>query len=73
MWYLNLKADPKVQVQIKKEVLDLIARDATEDERAKYWPNWSRCTRRTDDYQSWTDRDIPTRHLRTARMTMRDA
>ena len=23
MWYLNLKANPKVQVQIKKEVLDL--------------------------------------------------
>lgn len=28
MWYLNLKANPKVQVQIKKEVLDLTARDA---------------------------------------------
>src|SRR5881397_3922723 len=32
MWYLNLKADPKVQVQIKKEILDLTARDATEEE-----------------------------------------
>ena len=38
MWYLNLKANPKVQVQIKKEVLDLTARDATDEERAKYWP-----------------------------------
>ncbi|MGZ5364122.1 MAG: nitroreductase family deazaflavin-dependent oxidoreductase, partial [Mycobacterium sp.] len=36
MWYLNLKANPKVQVQIKKEILDLTARDATEEERAKY-------------------------------------
>jgi F420H(2)-dependent quinone reductase len=25
-WYLNLKADPKVSVQIKKEVLELTAR-----------------------------------------------
>ncbi len=35
MWYLNLKANPKVQVQIKKEVLDLTARDATDEERAR--------------------------------------
>jgi F420H(2)-dependent quinone reductase len=38
MWYLNLKADPKVQVQIKNEVLDLNARDANGEERARYWP-----------------------------------
>ena len=30
MWYLNLKSNPKVQVQIKKEILDLTARDATD-------------------------------------------
>jgi hypothetical protein len=30
MWYLNLKANPKVQVQIKDELLDLTARDATD-------------------------------------------
>jgi F420H(2)-dependent quinone reductase len=28
LWYLNLKTNPKVQVQIKKEILDLTARDA---------------------------------------------
>jgi F420H(2)-dependent quinone reductase len=38
MWYLNLKANPTVQVQIKKEILDLQAHDATDEERAKYWP-----------------------------------
>src|ERR1700746_248756 len=38
MWYLNLKANPKVQVQIKNEVRDLQARDATDEERAEYWP-----------------------------------
>ena len=59
MWYLNLKANPKVSVQIKKEVLELTARDATEAERAQYWPNWWRCTPSFDDYQSWTDRTIP--------------
>ncbi len=30
LWYLNLKANPKVKVQIKDEVLELTARDATE-------------------------------------------
>ena len=59
MWYLNLKADPKVKVQIKKEVLDLNARDATDDERAKYWPKLVEMYPSYNDYQSWTDRVIP--------------
>ncbi|ABL06154.1 conserved hypothetical protein [Mycobacterium ulcerans Agy99] len=48
MWYLNLKANPNVGVQIKKEVLDLTARDATDEERARYWPKL------VDMYPSWT-------------------
>lgn len=59
MWYLNLKANPKVQVQIKKEVLNLTARDATEEERAKYWPQLVKMYSSYEDYQSWTDRKIP--------------
>jgi deazaflavin-dependent oxidoreductase (nitroreductase family) len=59
MWYLNLKADPKVQVQIKKEVLERTARDATDEERAKYWPRLVDMYPTYDDYQSWTDRTIP--------------
>jgi F420H(2)-dependent quinone reductase len=59
MWYLNLKANPKVQVQIKKEVLDLTARDATDAERAKYWPKLVEMYPTYEDYQSWTDRKIP--------------
>src|ERR1700750_1275976 len=35
-WYGNLKADPKVKVQIKSETLDLIARDANDEERERY-------------------------------------
>jgi F420H(2)-dependent quinone reductase len=46
MWYLNLKADPKVSVQIKKEVVDLTARDATDEDGHIIGRNWSRCTRR---------------------------
>jgi F420H(2)-dependent quinone reductase len=59
MWYLNLKANPEVSVQIKKEVLELTARDATEAERAQYWPQLVAMYSSFDDYQSWTDRTIP--------------
>ena len=59
MWYLNLKANPAVSVQIKDEVLDLTARDATEEERAHYWPKMAAMYTSFDDYQSWTDRVIP--------------
>ena len=59
MWYLNLKADPKVTVQIKNEVLQLRARDATAEEREHYWPKLVAMYPSFDDYQSWTDRTIP--------------
>lgn len=59
MWYLNLKADPKVTVQIKNEVLYLTARDATEQERAEYWPKLVEMYSSFEDYQAWTDRVIP--------------
>jgi F420H(2)-dependent quinone reductase len=59
LWYLNLKADPKVSVQIRNEVLRLRARDATADERAKYWPKLAAVYPTLDDYKTWTDRVIP--------------
>ena len=59
LWYLNLKANPKVTVQIKDEVLQLQARDATEAEREEYWPKLVAMYPSFDDYKSWTDRVIP--------------
>ena len=59
MWYLNLKANPKVQVQIKKETFDLQARNATDEEREEYWPQLVQMYPSYNDYQSWTDRQIP--------------
>src|SRR6476661_862084 len=38
-WYHNLQANPKVQMQIRGDHLDLIARDATDEERKRLWPN----------------------------------
>jgi deazaflavin-dependent oxidoreductase (nitroreductase family) len=59
MWYLNLRSNPTVQVQIKDEVLSLTARLATDDERAHYWPKLTAMYPSFDDYRSWTDREIP--------------
>ncbi|HEX4587499.1 MAG TPA: nitroreductase family deazaflavin-dependent oxidoreductase [Mycobacterium sp.] len=59
MWYLNLKANAEVQVQIKSDVLDLTARAATDEERERYWPQLVQMYPTYEDYQSWTDRVIP--------------
>ena len=59
MWYLNLKADPQVKVQLQDEILDLTAREATEDERNLYWPKLVEMYPTYNDYQSWTERKIP--------------
>jgi deazaflavin-dependent oxidoreductase (nitroreductase family) len=59
MWYLNLRADPKVSVQIGPDVLELTAHDATDAERAEYWPKLVAMYPTYEDYQSWTDRVIP--------------
>jgi deazaflavin-dependent oxidoreductase (nitroreductase family) len=59
MWYLNLKANAEVKVQIKSDVLDLTARAATDEERERYWPQLVQMYPTYEDYQSWTDRVIP--------------
>lgn len=59
MWYLNLKANPKVHVQIKNEKLALTARDSTDSERATYWPRLVDMYPKYEELQTWTDRRIP--------------
>lgn len=59
LWYLNLKANPKVTVQIKDETLSLTARDANDAEREEYWPKMVAMYPTFEDYKSWTDRVIP--------------
>jgi deazaflavin-dependent oxidoreductase (nitroreductase family) len=59
MWYRNLKANPKVHVQIRDEHLELIARDATDDERKTYWTKLIRIYPPYRGYREATDRVIP--------------
>lgn len=59
MWYLNLKANPDVTFRIRDEVLALTAREATDAERAQYWPKLDAMYPDFADYRSFTTREIP--------------
>jgi deazaflavin-dependent oxidoreductase (nitroreductase family) len=59
LWYLNIKADPKVTFQTKRETLDLVAREATDAERDEYWPKLDAMYADFENYRSYTDRKIP--------------
>ena len=58
-WYLNLKADPNVVVQVKGDRFDAQAREASAEEKADLWSTMTAEWPAYDDYQTKTDRDIP--------------
>lgn len=58
-WYRNLRENPKVHVQIRDEHLDLIARDATDEERKRLWPRLIRMYPPYRNYREAADRLIP--------------
>src|SRR6476619_4230711 len=59
LWYLNLKADPNVKVQIRSDVRHLVAKVADDAEHAELWPKLVAMYPEFDDYQSWVERKIP--------------
>jgi F420H(2)-dependent quinone reductase len=58
-WYLNLKARPDTQVQVRAELRRVRARVASEAERSDLWPRLVELYADFDNYQAWTDRVIP--------------
>ena len=58
-WYLNLEADPEVEVQVLGDRFAARARTATPEERAALWPTMTREWPAYDDYQKRTSREIP--------------
>ena len=59
LWYHHLKENPEVRVQIRAQHLDLVARDATDAERERYWPPLTRMYPPYRKYREATDRVIP--------------
>lgn len=58
-WYLNLKSNPIIEVQIGSERLQMSARDATNEERDRYWPPLIEMYPPYRGYREATDRKIP--------------
>lgn len=58
-WYLNLQAEPDVQVQVRGDVFRAHARDATPEEKPEMWRKIAAVWPDYDDYQERTERVIP--------------
>ena len=59
VWYYNVKSNPEVELQDGPAKQDMVAREVTGDEKARWWeiavgafPNYA-------DYQKKTERQIP--------------
>jgi deazaflavin-dependent oxidoreductase (nitroreductase family) len=58
-WYLNLEANPEVEVQVKADRFKVRARNATPDEKPEMWSTMASEWPAYDDYQRKTEREIP--------------
>jgi deazaflavin-dependent oxidoreductase (nitroreductase family) len=58
-WYLNLDANPDVEVQVLGDRFPATARTATPEEKREIWPTMTAEWPDYDSYQRRTDRDIP--------------
>ncbi|MBI3784388.1 MAG: nitroreductase family deazaflavin-dependent oxidoreductase [Deltaproteobacteria bacterium] len=59
LWYKNLEANPNVEVEVGKRKLPMIARRASDGEKAALWPRLVAMYSSYADYQARTPRDIP--------------
>ena len=65
-WFLNLEAEPNVEVQIKGERFRATARVAGKEEKPEMWAKMVEVWPDYDQYQKKTPRDIPVVVLRRA-------
>jgi F420H(2)-dependent quinone reductase len=59
VWYHNVKANPHVELQDGAVKQDMIAREVTGEEKAKWWDIAVRAYPDYADYQERTERQIP--------------
>lgn len=58
-WYLNLRSNPQVLVQIKKSKISMFATTAIGEERKRLWTMITSRYGGYNDYQKKTNREIP--------------
>lgn len=59
VWYHNVKADPNVELQDGAVRQDMVAREVTGEEKARWWDTAVKAFPDYADYQRKTDRLIP--------------
>lgn len=59
VWYFNVKADPRVELQDGPVKRDFTAREVTGAEKAEWWERAVAAFPDYADYQKKTDREIP--------------
>jgi F420H(2)-dependent quinone reductase len=58
-WYLNLRANPNAEVTIRRDHVQVAARDAEGEERERLWRAMTDLYPGYDAYQAKTERPIP--------------
>jgi deazaflavin-dependent oxidoreductase (nitroreductase family) len=58
-WYLNLRADPRAEIQVRGDRFKVRARDADADEKPEVWRTMTSEWPAYDEYQQKTEREIP--------------
>lgn len=59
VWYYNVVANPSVELQDGPDKRDMVAREVTGEEKAKWWDAAVAAYPDYADYQKRTDREIP--------------
>ncbi len=66
VWYLNLVANPRCEVEIGRKRHSMLAREVTGPEKAAIWPRLVAMYPDYADYQARTTREIPVLRLSPA-------
>ena len=59
VWYHNIRANPRVELQDRAQKSDMVAREVTGDEKALWWDRAVAVWPDYANYQARTDREIP--------------
>ena len=59
VWVKNIQKNPKIVAQYKGKRMNLVARQVSDEEKARLWPVCVEHYHEFDDYQNRTDRNIP--------------
>jgi deazaflavin-dependent oxidoreductase (nitroreductase family) len=63
VWWLNLKAQPEIEVHLGKKVYTAVARELVGQEREVFWPEIERINPRQKTYAEMTERVLPVVYL----------